>query len=79
MCTSLHESQPTRPWLKHQLYIDFKKAYDSDRREVMCTTLIQFRITKKLVTLITICMTMMSSTVCIGEHLSDAFPFCNGL
>jgi hypothetical protein len=45
----------------------------------MCTTLIQFRITKKLVTLITICMTMMSSTVCIGEHLSDAFPFCNGL
>ena len=37
----------------HQLFIDFKKAYDSVRREVLYNILIQFGIPMKLVRLIT--------------------------
>jgi hypothetical protein len=32
----------------HQLFIDFKKAYDSVRREVLYNILIEFGIPKKL-------------------------------
>jgi len=37
----------------HQLFIDFKKAYDSFRREALCNILIEFGIPMKLVRLIT--------------------------
>ena len=36
----------------HQLFIDFKKAYDSVRREALYKILIEFGIPKKLVRLI---------------------------
>jgi len=36
----------------HQLFIDFKKAYDSVRREALYSILIEFGIPKKLVRLI---------------------------
>jgi len=36
----------------HQLFIDFKKAYDSVRREVLYKILIEFGIPRKLVKLI---------------------------
>jgi hypothetical protein len=36
----------------HQLFIDFKKAYDSVRREVLYNILIEFGIPRKLVGLI---------------------------
>ena len=36
----------------HQLFIDFKKAYDSVRREALYNILIEFGIPKKLVRLI---------------------------
>jgi hypothetical protein len=36
----------------HQLFIDFKKAYDSVRREVLYNILIEFGIPMKLVTLV---------------------------
>jgi hypothetical protein len=36
----------------HQLFVDFKKAYDSVRREALCNILIEFGIPKKLVRLI---------------------------
>ena len=36
----------------HQLFIEFKKAYDSVRREVLYKILIEFGISRKLVRLI---------------------------
>jgi hypothetical protein len=36
----------------HKLFIEFKKAYDSVRREVLCNILIEFGIPRKLVRLI---------------------------
>jgi len=40
----------------HQLFIDFKKAYDSVRREVLYKILIEFGIPMKLVRLIKLCL-----------------------
>ena len=40
----------------HQLFIHFKKAYDSVRREVLYNILIEFDITVKPVTLIKMCL-----------------------
>jgi hypothetical protein len=36
----------------HQLFIDFKKAYDSVKKEVLYNILLEFVIPKKLVRLI---------------------------
>jgi hypothetical protein len=63
----------------HQLYIDFKKAYDSVRREVLCNILIEFGIPMKLVRLIKMCLSESCSRVRVGEHLSDTLPIKNGL
>ena len=63
----------------HQLFIDFKKAYDSVRREVLYNILIEFGVPKKLVRLIKMCLTEMCSTVRVGKNLSDMFPSRNGL
>jgi len=40
----------------HQLFVDFKKAYDSVRREVLHYVLIEFSIPMKLVRLIKMCL-----------------------
>jgi hypothetical protein len=40
----------------HQLYIDFKKVYDSVRWEVLCNILIAFRVPMKLVRQIKMCL-----------------------
>jgi len=39
-----------------QLFIDFKKAYDSVRRVTLCNILIEFVIPKKVVRLIKMCL-----------------------
>jgi hypothetical protein len=40
----------------HQLFIDFTKAYDSVRREVLYNILVEFGVPIKLVRLIKICL-----------------------
>ncbi|KAJ4450431.1 hypothetical protein ANN_01855 [Periplaneta americana] len=49
----------------HQLFIDFKKAYDSVKREVLHDILIEFGIPKKLVRLIKMCLSETYSRVSI--------------
>ena len=63
----------------HQLFIDFKKAYDSLTREVLYNILIEFGIPKKLVRLIKMCLTETYRRVRVGKNLSDMFPIRNGL
>jgi hypothetical protein len=63
----------------HQVFIDFKKAYDSTKREVLYNILLEFGIPKKLVGLIKMCLNETYSKVCIGKLLSDKFPIQNGL
>jgi hypothetical protein len=63
----------------HQLYIDFKKAYDSVRREVLYNILIEFGIPMKLLRLVKMCLNETYSRVRVGKHLSDTFPIKNAL
>jgi hypothetical protein len=64
----------------HQLFIDFKKAYDSIRGEVLYNNiLIQFCIPMKLVRLVKMCLNETYSRVWVGKHFSDTFPIKNGL
>ena len=63
----------------HQLFIDFKKAYDSVRREVLYNILNGFRIAMKLVRLMKMCLNEKYRIVRIGKNLSDMFPIRNGL
>jgi hypothetical protein len=59
----------------HQLFIYFKKAYDSVRREVSYNILIEFGIPRKLVGLIKMCLNKTYSTVRTGKFQSDRFLF----
>ena len=59
--------------------MDFKKAYDSVRREVLYNILIEFGVPKKLVRLVKMCLTEMYSRVQVGKNVSDMFPIRNGL
>ena len=63
----------------HQLFVDFKKAYDSVRWEVLYNTLTAFGIPMKLVRLIKTYATETCSTVGVGKKLFDMFPTRNGL
>ena len=63
----------------HQLFIDFKKAYDSVRREVLYNILIEFGILMKLVRLLKVCLTETCGRLRVGKNLSDIFPIRNGL
>ena len=63
----------------HQLFIDFKTAYDSIRREIFYSIFIVFGIPMKLVRLIKMCLNETCSRIRVGKHLSDTFPIRNGL
>jgi len=63
----------------HHLFIDFKKAYDSVRREVLHNVLTEFGIPMKLIGLMKMCLTETYSRVRVGRHLSDMFAIENGL
>jgi hypothetical protein len=58
----------------HQLFIDFRKSYDSVRREVLYNILIEFGIPMKLVRLVKMCLNETYSRVRVGQHLCDTFP-----
>jgi len=63
----------------HQLFINFKKAYDSIRREVLYKILIEFGILRKLVRLIKMSLTETYNRVWVGKNVSDRFPIRTGL
>jgi hypothetical protein len=63
----------------HQLFIDFKNAYDSDRRKILYNILIEFGIPMKLIKLMKMCLIEAYSRVWVGKHLSDTFSIKNGL
>jgi hypothetical protein len=63
----------------HQLFIDFKKAYDSVRKEVLYNILIEFGVPMKLVRLIKMCLNETYSKVRVGKYLSNSFPIQNGV
>ena len=63
----------------HHLFINFKKAYDSVRREILYKILIVFGIPRKLVRLIKMSLTETYSRVRVGMNVSDRFPIRNGL
>jgi hypothetical protein len=63
----------------HQLFTDFRKAWNSVRREVFYNILTEFGIPRKLVRLIKMCLNETCSKICIGKNLSGAFPIQNGL
>ena len=63
----------------HRLFIDYTKAYDSVRREVLYNILTEFGIPMKLARLIKTCLNETYSRVRVGKHLSDMFPIRNGL
>ena len=64
----------------HQLFIDFKKAYDSVRKETLYNILIEFGIIPlQLVRLIKLRLSVTCSRVRVGKYFSDLFPIQNGL
>jgi hypothetical protein len=63
----------------HQQFIDFKKACDYVRKEVLYSILIEFWVLMKLVKLIKMCLNEMYSKVRKGAHLCDSSPIQNGL
>jgi hypothetical protein len=63
----------------HQLFIDFKKAYDSVKREALYNILLEFDIPKKLVRLTKMCLNETYSKVRVGKILSEKFPIQNDL
>jgi hypothetical protein len=63
----------------HHLYLNFKKACDSVRREVLYNILMEFGIPMLLVRLKKVCLNETYSIVRVGNHLSDMFPIRSGL
>ena len=57
-----------------QLFIDFKKAYDSFKREVLYNILIEFGIPMKIVRLIELCLNKTYNRALVGKQLSYIFP-----
>jgi len=63
----------------HQLFVDFKKSYNSVRREVLYNIFIEFGSPMKMVRLIKMCLNETYSRVRVGKHLPHMCPVRNGL
>jgi hypothetical protein len=59
-----------------QIFIDFRQAYDSGRSLVLYIILSDFRISRKLVGLIKMCLNETFSAVCISQNLSEKNSQC---
>jgi hypothetical protein len=62
----------------HQLFIDFKKAYDLIKREVLYNILLESGILKKLVRLIKMCLNETYSKVRVGKFCLINFQYRMG-
>jgi len=60
----------------HHIFIDFRKAYDSVRREVLFNILIEYG---KVVRLKKMCLTEMYTRVRVGKNLFDMISIKNSL
>jgi hypothetical protein len=67
----MHEENWEYSEAVYQLFVDFKKTYDSVRREVLYNILFGFGIPMKLVRLIKMGLTEIYSRVWVGKHLFD--------
>ena len=63
----------------HQLFIDFKQAYDSIKRSQLWQAMAECGIPKKLISLVKICLEGSKSRVKIDGTLSDCFEVRSGL
>lgn len=63
----------------YQLFIDFQKAYDSIIREKMFEILESFKIPKKLIQMVKVCLHESKGRVKVGNSLSDPFDIKCGL
>ena len=61
------------------MFVDFKKAYDSIKREIFYNILIELDMPMKEVRLIEMCLTETYIRIRVRRHLSDIFPIRNGL
>jgi hypothetical protein len=59
----------------HQLFIDFKKVYESFQRKVLYNFLLEFGISKKLVRLIKMCLNETCSKFRVGKICQIHFIF----
>ena len=62
----------------YQLFIDFKKAYDSIKRQKLYNIMLAFGIPKNLVRLVRVCMSDTFSRVRIGNIYLMNFVFVMG-
>jgi hypothetical protein len=60
-----------------QLFIDFWKAFDTVKREVLYNILTELSIPINLVRLIYMCLNEIYSRDRVGKHLSDMFKITN--
>jgi len=59
--------------------MDFKRSYDSVRREVLYNVLNEFGTSKQLVWLLKMCLNEIYSRLRVGKHLSEMLPIKDGL
>jgi hypothetical protein len=63
----------------HQLFINFKKANDSVKREILHNILIEFGVPMQIVGMLKMCLNKTYNKVHIGKYFFDNFPIQNGL